>query len=301
MAPVVLAVDIGGTKMAAALVDGDGAILVAGPRCPPRRPTTPRRCSTRWPRWSSGAGDDGGGRRSSAASAAAARCCPVARRCRRSTSPRGAGFPLRDRLAEACRAAGRRRQRRQGAGARRGLAGGGPGRRQLSGHGGVDRHRWRHRARRSTARRRPGECRAHRSCGGRAGRAGLCLRRTGMPRGRGVRARRSRPMTGRPASEAPEACAGAPARWSAGRWPRWPICWTCELAVVAGSVALGFGPVVLRGRPRGDRAAGPTRLLPGDPDHPGGAGGRRPAGGCGGRGSPGAGLRGRGTAAVTAQ
>ena len=64
----------------------------------------------------------------------------------------------------------------------------------------------------------------------------------------------------------PTPCAVAPEPWSAGRWPRWPTCWTCELAVVAGSVALGFGAIVLRCRPRGDRAAVPARFLPGDPD-----------------------------------
>ena len=34
-------------------------------------------------------------------------------------------------------------------------------------------------------------------------------------------------ITGRPAVRGARArCAGGPGRWSAGRWPRWPICWT---------------------------------------------------------------------------
>ncbi len=44
---------------------------------------------------------------------------------------------------------------------------------------------------------------------------------------------------------------------------------------------------ILRRRPRGDRDAGPARLLPGHPDHPRRAGGRWPAGRSGGRGSTG--------------
>ena len=48
--------------------------------------------------------------------------------------------------------------------------------------------------------------------------------------------------TGRPPAEADlDACAGAPAGWWAGPWPRWPTSSTCRLVVVAGSVALGYG------------------------------------------------------------
>ena len=145
-------------------------------------------------------------------------------------------FPLRDRLAAADRTPGRRRQRRQGAGARRGLARGGPGARQLSGHGGVDRHRWRHRARRPAARRGPGECRAHRARGGRTGWAGVRVRGTGLSRGRGVRAvhrgddRAS--GVGGPGPGAPaDRHARRPGRGLGGQsagprsWPWWPARW----------------------------------------------------------------------------
>ena len=160
-----------------------------------------------------------------------------------------------------------------------------PGGGRLSRHGRVDRHRRRHRPRRPAARRRrtatpatsatwwssrtDGLC----PCGGRG-----CLEAEAS--GLSIEA-----ITGRPAAEAPDRCVVAPERWSAGRWPRWPTCWTCELAVVAGSVALGFGAAFFDAAQEEIELRARLDFSRWHPDHPGRAG-RRRAPGRGRRGRP---------------
>ena len=168
-----------------------------------------------------------------------------------------------------------------------GWLGAAAGCRRLPGHGGVDRHRRRHRARRPPARRRRGNA-GHIGhvvvepdgrpcvCGGRG-----CLEAEAsgpVHRGGDRAARRPRPPTRSVAATG--TLVGRAVASVANLLD-------LELAVVAGSVALGFGRPVLRCRPGGDRATGPARLLAVDPDHPGRAGCRRPAGRCGGRRAPG--------------
>ena len=83
--------------------------------------------------------------------AAAGRCSTRPAWSARSTSPSGAGFPLRQRLAAAFEPAVRGRQRCQGAGARRTLAGRRARLGQHAGHGRLDRRRRRHHPRRAPA------------------------------------------------------------------------------------------------------------------------------------------------------
>ena len=265
----VLAVDIGGTKLAA----GAGRRPTGDDRRPwvdarRRRARTPTSCSRRW------CG-------SSATSAAAASDehglvaalrrrvrrtddRRAARRSRRSTSPPGATSRLRARLAEprsGCPTL--RRQRRQGARARpRGgwvrpagatnflamvVSTGVGGGIVLDGRllDGAARQRRPHRPR-------------HR----RARRPAVPLRQPGLPRGRGVghRHRRDhRPPTGRGRRRHDRAHRP---RWSVAPSRSVAVLLDLPLAVVAGSVALGFGePFFAAAQAEIDRR-GPARLRP---------------------------------------
>ena len=129
--------------------------MVADRRSPPRHRPSRGGVRRAGRLIATGAGRDRRRPRSSAASGAVGRCS-AGRTVSPLNIPAWRDFPLHERLTGRDRAAGRRRQRRQGAGSRRGMARRGPGRRQLSGHGGVHRCRWWHRARRPVARRRLG-------------------------------------------------------------------------------------------------------------------------------------------------
>ena len=148
----------------------------------------------------------------------------------------GRGWPSATGLADL------RRQRRQGPGPGRGLARGGRRRAPTSspwscppGSAAASCST----AGCSTARR---QRRPHRPRHRRARGPALRLRGPGLPGGGGVGHRRSPPVTGRPAAEAgPEVVEPAPAASSAGPWPSVANLLDLRLAVVAGSVALGFG------------------------------------------------------------
>ena len=140
--------------------------------------------------------------------------------------PAWRGFPLHERLGRSRGAAGHHRQRRQGARPRRRLARSRPGLRRLSGHGGVDRGRRRHRPRRPAPRRRRGKRRPYRPRRRRARRSTMRVRWSGLPRGRGIGSVHRRHHRSTPPRRPPPRCASAAARWSAGRWLRWPTCWT---------------------------------------------------------------------------
>ena len=85
-------------------------------------------------------------------------------------------------------------------------------------------------------------------------------------------------ITGRPAAEAgARGRSSGPARSSAGRWRRWPTLLDLRLAVVAGSVALGFGePFFAAAQAEIDRRAR-LDFAVGCAIRPGGLGDRRPA------------------------
>ncbi len=98
--------------------------------------------------------------------------------------------------------------------------------RELPLDGGLDRDRRRHRPRRPAARRARRQRRTYRPRGRRARRPAVRVRRSGLPGGRGVRARPSRPSPADPRRRPARRWWPGPARWSAGRWPAWPTCST---------------------------------------------------------------------------
>ena len=139
-----------------------------------------------------------------------------------------------------------------------------PGARQLSGHGGVDRHRGRHRARRPAARRGRWECRAHRPRGGRARRAARACAGAGLSGGRGVRIvdrGDDRPAAVGGSGRGAPSCrnAGRPGGGLGGQ----------PVGPRAGRGGRLGGPrvrrTVLRRRPGGDRADGPGSTSRGRP------------------------------------
>ena len=262
----ILAVDIGGTKLAAGRVDE-------------RRPARgPRRRGPRPP------GDDGEAVLGRAARPWSTRCgtgdevaCGVgcggpmtgggdARLAAQHPGVAGlpAPRPARGRAAT-CRSTSTTTPRRWRS-ARAG-SGAAAGERGLHRHGRVHRRRRRHRARRPAARRRRRQRRPHRprdrgarrAARARAARTG-CLEAEAS--GTAIAAR-----TGRPPARGRRAPSGtAPGGWSAGRVASVANLLDLRLAVVAGSVALGFGDDVLRRRPGRARPLRPPRLLRRRPD-----------------------------------
>ena len=169
--------------------------------------------------------------------------------------PQWRSFPLRRRARRAHRA--RRRSstttRRRSRSARVGSA---PraGEAQLHRHGGVDRRRRRHRRRRPFARRRDRQRRPHRPCHRRARRSAVWMRRPGVPRSRSIRAVDQGAHRQPPEARRAETIE-RPARSSAARWARSCRLLDLRLAVVAGSVALGFGePFFAAAQPELDAA-----------------------------------------------
>ena len=180
------------------------------------------------------------------------------------------GFPLRRRAGRADRAADVRRQRRQGAGAGRGWVGAAAGRARLPGHGGLDRA--------SAA----GSCSTVGcSTGGSAtpgtsatswssptaGRAPAAAGAAWRPR------RRARPSPRSPADRRPRPPPEVVARTGTlvGRAVASVAnLLDLDLAVVAGSVALGLRRAVLRGGPTGDaRSRARLSFSAGRADRPG--------------------------------
>ena len=223
-----LAVDIGGTKLAAGLVTVQGELLDA------RRVPTPRT-------------DDAdelfaalaGARRRGAQRGnrpgwrvPGAHAGGVRGRLRRAHGPRRGtvsplnipawrDFPLRARLERGHRARRRPGQRRQGVRAGRGLDRCGPQPPRLSGHGGVHRGGWRHRRRQPAARRRIGERRPRRSRDRRARRSPVRVRGAGLSRSRSVGHRhRGGDRTSHRPRRHPKSWPG-PVVWWGGRWRRW--------------------------------------------------------------------------------
>ena len=281
--------------MAAAVVDGRRVHPGRRPRGHPEHRPSRRRCSAPWPGWSTGSD------RSAVAAPRHLRCRvwwadAAGRRDGVAAQHQGvAGLPAARSAGRRHRAPGGRRQRRQGAGPRRGLAGRGPGVRQLSGHGGVDRHRRRHRARRPAARR---GARATPATSGTwwSSRTGgpASVRRAGLSRGRGVRAvhrddhRASGvrgpgrgPSSHRDAGRSGRGLGGQPA--GPASWPWWPARWPSASAPPFFDAAQE--EIELRAR------LDFSRDRPGS-SRPGW--GRRSAGRGGGRGPPGPGRRGGG-------
>ena len=156
-----LAVDIGGTKMAAAIVTADGTILDRR-----QRPTVGHDSADAMFAGLVAVLDDLAWRSTPAVAVGVGSGGPMTAGGERVSPvniPAWRGFPLRARLAELTGAARLRRQRRQSVGARRGMEGRGrrcPG---LHRHGRVDGRGWRDRARRPIARRRAGQRRPYRS------------------------------------------------------------------------------------------------------------------------------------------
>ena len=256
--------------MEAGIVDATGDILIRARTATPS-PTTPSRSSTpsagRRSRCSTGHRYA----RRPAAWAAGARWRPAARRCRRSTSPAGGGSRSapgwRTWSGSPCR-----RQRRQGTGPRRGLAGCGPGLLRLPGHGGVDRRRRGHRPRRAAARRCRRERRARRTRGGRARRPHVRLRRTGLPRSRGVghgdrRHHRAAGRGGRPGDAPPVRDAGRSGRGVGGQSAR------PAAGRGGGFGGAGFGDDFFGAAQEEIECRCGLEFARSDPDHPGGASG----------------------------
>ncbi len=81
------------------------ALSWSRPTCQPPDPTVPKKCSAHWRRSSTGSGPTGRRHRSSAVSVAADRCWPMGRLFPRSTSGRGEGSPCATdcRLRSGCR------------------------------------------------------------------------------------------------------------------------------------------------------------------------------------------------------
>ena len=160
-----------------------------------------------------------------------------------------------------------------------GWRGAAAGRARLHRHGRVDRRRRRHRARRPPARRRRRQRRPHRPRDRRARRprsARAARRAASRPRqsGTAIAAR-----TGAPAGRgARRGAASAPAGWSAGRSRRSPTLLDLRLAVVAGSVALGYGDVFFDAAQAELERPGPPRVRPRRAHRPGRPRRRRPAG-----------------------
>ena len=228
-----LAVDIGGTKMAAGLVDADGRrCSTDGQVADRRRPATPSELFAALAdagRRGASAAPAGRAGPSCAASAAAGPMTAGRRDGVAAEHPGLAGLPAARPAARArpgCRPSSTTTPRpwpwARAGGARP------PGVDDYLGHGGVDRRRRRHRARRPAARRGRRQRRPHRPRHRRARRPAVraaAAAAASRPR------RRARPSPPSPAGRPAEADAGdrssAPARWSAGRWPRWPTCSTC--------------------------------------------------------------------------
>ena len=220
----VIALDIGGTKLAAAVVSRTGEVLVedrrrtagrdaeelfaavveliGSRRDAQRRDAGGARCGLRRP-------DVGGGRDGVAAQ-----------------HPAVAGVPAPVPTRPGVRAADRGRQRCEGLRAGRGLARSGGRRGQLPGHGGLDRGRRRSRAGRSAPRRRRRQRRPHRPRDRRSVWVGTaCAGPEVVSRPR-CPAPSLAAASGRPAAEAPIARRGSGrVGWSAAPWRRSPTCW----------------------------------------------------------------------------
>ena len=202
--------------------------------------------------------------------------------------PRLARFPLRDRLADLTRAAGRGRQRRQGAGPRRGVAGCRPGSRTTI---------WPWWSRPASAAASCSTAGCSTVTDGNAGHIGhVVVEPDGRPcvcGGRGCleaeasgtaiaadhRAARRR---GRP-----DRCAVAPAPWSGGRWPRWPTSstsswpwWPARWPSASATSFFDAAQDEIGAPVAASTSPGPTRIDPGRPRC------RRAPGRCGGRRSP---------------
>ena len=89
------------------------------------------------------------------------------------------------------------------------------------------------------------------------------LRRPGVPGGRGVRAPPSRPITGRPAAEAGARVVARTGRLVGRAVASVAVLLDLRLALVAGSVALGYGDAVLRRRAGRARRPAPHLLRAG--------------------------------------
>ena len=147
---------------------------------------------------------------------------------------------------------------------------------RLHRHGGVDRRRGRRGARRPTARGSAGQRRAHRSRGRRARRSRLCLRRARLPRGRGVRHRAGRHH--RPAGRVAPPDVVERTGTLVGRAVASVVnLLDLPLAVVSGSVALGFGEPFFAAAQREMELRCGLEFARGAQVVPGGARGRGPA------------------------
>ncbi len=281
-----LAVDIGGTKMAAAVVDGSGSVL-AEARVPTPASTDPEVVfgalaslvdSVRADAWLDptvcGVGCGG----------------PMAAGGRDGEPPehpRLGPLPAPGPSAPTPRPSGGHRQRRQGAGPRRGMAGVLPGALQLPGDGGVHRGGRRHRASTAGSSTALGAMRATSATwwsSRTAARASAGVGAASRPRHRVGRSSRS---PAGPPPEAPESVRRRTGTLVGRAVASVANLLDLELAVVAGSVALGLRRGVLRRGPGRDRPPGATRLLPVHPDPPGRPGSRRAPGRGGGGRAPG--------------
>ena len=258
-----LAIDIGGTKLAVgARRPATGAVRAPGPGRHPGRDGRRGAVRRRWPGWSAEVARRRRRRRW---------CCGVG--CGGPMTAGGehgvagqhpgvAGLPAARPAGRAHRAADLRRQRRQGAGPRRGLGGRGAG---------------------ASATTSPWWCRPG-SAAASCSTAGCSTAPTATPATSATssssptatgaaagpaaasrprrRARPSPPSPGaRPPRPAAEVRRRAPARLVGRAVASVANLLDLRLAVVAGSVALGFGDAVLRRRPGRGRPLGPPRLL----------------------------------------
>ena len=155
--------------------------------------------------------------------------------------PQWRAFPLRDRLAERFGLPVRVDNDAKALALAEGWLGAARGCDDYVRDGGVDGRRWRVRGRRATARRRLVERRPHRPRGGGARGPAVSLRLAGLPRGRDVghehrRDHRASRRRGHPRGDRPHGAAGGT---RAIGW--FVVALDLRLACVAGSVALGFG------------------------------------------------------------
>ena len=290
--PVVLAVDVGGTKLAAGLVDDSGQVLAIAARWPP--PSSGRAgatsCSGCWSIWSTGCAPRARARdrraRSVCGVGSGGPMPPGGGRCRPSTSRPGATTPCGPGWPITWRPGHLRRQRRQGAGPGRGLAGGGPGGGRLPGHGGVHRGRGRGGGRRRpcwTGPRATPATSATSTWSPRAGRVDAAARGCLEAEASGTAIAE---ITGAPPAQAGPEVVERVGTLVGRAVADVAVLLDLRLAVVAGSVALGYGAPFFdaaqaeidrrarldyaRGCPHRARRAGRRRSA-------GGRGGRRPA------------------------
>ena len=245
---------------------GPGRILVRGPGARPRTPTDPEEVfdalvGRRDRQVRSAATAEPGGLRRRVRRADGRR---TARRCP-AQHPGLARLPLRARLADQVGLPVAVDNDAKALALGEGWLGARPGVDRLPGHGGVHRGRRRHRARRPAARRVGRATPATSATWSSSPTAGRARAGPGLSRGRGVRARPSRRSPAARRRRRAEAVRRRTGTLVGRAVASVANLLDLELAVVAGSVALGFGDAVLRRRPGGDRRAVPSRLLRGRP------------------------------------